>query len=1074
MATEQKQQSKNTLKSVLTSETFGVILMLFTTLCLVCLISGDKIFSAPGLYVAQFLCGLFGYASIPLSVYVFALGLFMLIGKKPKISKKRKTLIFLLCLFAVFTAHIATMHSFIQANPQCAYGDYLVHSYEMGSSGLLSCSGGGITSSLICYFITLLLTNVGSYVVLGVLMCVLAYLLFTDKAKGSKSGTKSMKSTYVTAGGTDKLEEKEYPIEGVDFKDYPTKAQPKQGLFVVNADDFSMKSKKEMKQEESTFVSENMNGLNVVTKIIANSEKENKTPDILQTNVVNNSTYSDGYSEEMMQKLNYIRTPSEINVKPDNYYGYQRSESAPERTEQIRNINVSEPISRTPDIPFVEHDETEETDTAESRAETFSRRYAEIEETPAETTTPTNLDGLRESDETEQRAREDAFSIFGDGARNDAHVQDDVQLSDMKEQDNSFVEENEVTEQNQETARTERGLFDSISKEVDEESSEETHSDRRSIFDEEDDITPSQVTGFAARERGMSSFGLRNDSSKQEDGESERSIERNIERPIERSEGRTIERPTERPIERPIANSRPIAQPEPIKEPVPEEKPKRVVPVNRKYNKPPLDLLERRLKPANLPEEDHAGRMEIIKNTLAEFKIDVTPSDYVQGPTITRYAFTVAAGVPLRKILSADENIRMRLASKEGIRIEAPIPGRDKVGIEVENEYKIPVGIREVMEDMEKMPSAPNQLMFAVGKDIVGNTFYDNLAKGPHYIIAGQTGSGKSVCLNALLVSLIMRYSPEDFRLILIDPKLVEFRPFEHLPHLCIDEIISDPPKVIAALQWAYEETERRNLIFKNCEEMIVKIEEYNKSRKPGEAKMPRIVIVIDELADLMTVCKKDLETKISAISAKSRSAGIHLVLATQRPSVDVITGTIKNNLPSRIAFKVGNAADSGTIINGQGAEKLLGNGDMLYKNATDAFPKRYQGAFITSEEVNAVVKYIKNNNEAYFDDDMKEYLDKAVKPKQEEHSSFVGNEDGFSEADEDLVKKATLHAIKSGGASISSLQRRFGLGWARAGKIIDKMCDLGYISGNDGSKARKVLISMQEYEAKYGPISEG
>lgn len=506
-------------------------------------------------------------------------------------------------------------------------------------------------------------------------------------------------------------------------------------------------------------------------------------------------------------------------------------------------------------------------------------------------------------------------------------------------------------------------------------------------------------------------------------------------------------------------------------------KPEKVQPpINREYIRPPLDLLEAHSAPVNAPKENHEERMEVIKQTLEEFHINALPQSYVQGPSITRYEIMMPAGVSVKKVLVYDDDLRMRLASKNGVRIEAPIPGKNLVGIEVANKTPIPVGMREVLEGAAGKPEKAGALTFAIGKNLVGEAITDNLAKGPHYLVAGATGSGKSVCLNVMIVSLIMRYSPEELRLILIDPKRVGFRCYEHLPHLMIDEIVTEPQKAIAVLQWAYNEMERRYDVFAACTESVISdIDGYNKEIASDTVpKMPRIVIIVDELADLMETCKKDMEARIRALAQKARAAGVHLVLATQRPSVDIITGTIKANLPSRIALKVMNFADSQTILSQGGAEKLLGNGDMLYKNSSMPECERYQGAWISDREINAVVKYIIEHNAAYFDDELQEFLDKSVHPRDTE----VSASEGGGEEDEDggvneFFLKALWLAVNSGTVSISQLQRRFQIGYARAGGLVDRMERMGFVSGNEGSKARRVLISREEFIEKFGEMPD-
>ena len=479
--------------------------------------------------------------------------------------------------------------------------------------------------------------------------------------------------------------------------------------------------------------------------------------------------------------------------------------------------------------------------------------------------------------------------------------------------------------------------------------------------------------------------------------------------------------------------------------------------------------------PADAPKENHDERIEIIRRVLEDFHISVEPQGYIQGPTVTRYEVKMPAGIPVKKVLQYDDDLKMRLQSKAGVRIEAPIPGKDGVGIEVANKIKVTVGLKEVIEGASGQKNKPGSLIFALGKDIVGKSITDNLAKGPHYLVAGATGSGKSVCLNVMIISMLMRYSPEELRLILIDPKRVGFKKYEHLPHLMIDEIVTEPQKAAAVLQWAYKEMERRYDAFEKVEGGLVSdIESYNEIVANDKvAKMPRIVIVVDELADLMETCKKDMETGIKLLAQKARAAGIHLVLATQRPSVDVVTGTIKANLPSRIALKVMNYQDSATILSEGGAEKLLGNGDMLYKNSGMSEPERYQGAWISDREISNIVTYIKEKNAAYYDDDLKEFLDKSLRPKQDESAAGLSGDEEDNDGIDDFFLKALWLAVTSNSVSISQLQRRFQIGYARAGGLVDKMERLGFVSGNEGSKARRVLITREEFENRFGSMPD-
>lgn len=460
--------------------------------------------------------------------------------------------------------------------------------------------------------------------------------------------------------------------------------------------------------------------------------------------------------------------------------------------------------------------------------------------------------------------------------------------------------------------------------------------------------------------------------------------------------------------------------------------------------------------------ENYQEKGQIIERTLENFKVPAKVIGVTCGPSVTRFELEMPPGISVNKINQYSNDIAMALASPHGVRIEAPIPGKSAVGVEVPNEEIATVGLREVLESKE-FYSAKGKLTFALGKDINGNYRVCNMEKMPHLLIAGSTGSGKSVCLNVLLVSLLYKCSPEDLRIVLVDPKRVEFSMFNNLPHLLIPEVICNSDKAINALNYLIKEMERRYELF---EELYVKkLDEYNETREvvSGEReKLPYIIMIIDEMNDLMSSNKKEIEDRVVRIAQKARAAGIHLILATQRPSVDVITGTIKTNLPSRIAFAVTSFIDSKTILDRQGAEKLLGKGDMLYYPQDLPEPSRIQCAFVSNEEVKAVINFIKQNNESVFSDEAEREINKT----NESQSQSMGYDPNELDS---LLPEALKYVIEIGQASISKLQRHFALGFSRAGKIIDQMERLRYISPADGSRPRTVYITMDEYREKFG-----
>ncbi len=459
---------------------------------------------------------------------------------------------------------------------------------------------------------------------------------------------------------------------------------------------------------------------------------------------------------------------------------------------------------------------------------------------------------------------------------------------------------------------------------------------------------------------------------------------------------------------------------------------------------PSLDLLEKKQNPADAGDVKHNA--QIIKDTLSEFNIDVEMEGANIGPKVTQYTLKPPSGVRLTRITQLETNIALNLAA-QSLRIEAPIPGQRAVGIEVPNRKAADVRLHSILTS-SAWSSIRAPLGFAIGKDIAGNAVVGELNKMPHLLIAGQTGSGKSVMINTVLTSLLYRNSPSDMKLILVDPKQVEMTPYEDIPHL-LAPIVTKPEECVSALKWATNEMERRYSLL--AEEKLRDIGAYNQ-RKKNEG-MPYIVIVIDELADLMMIAARDVEALIVRLAQKARAVGIHLVLATQRPSVDVITGLIKANIPARIAFTVASQVDSRTILDQAGAEKLLGQGDMLLLDTGMSKPKRVQGAWVMEDEVMRVTDHLRQQRAPEYDDEV------IKQPVQlGGRGGIVMDLDG--NGDDDMYKDALRVVVDSGKASASLLQRRLRVGYARAARLIETMEEQGIIGPADGARPREVLIS--------------
>ena len=473
------------------------------------------------------------------------------------------------------------------------------------------------------------------------------------------------------------------------------------------------------------------------------------------------------------------------------------------------------------------------------------------------------------------------------------------------------------------------------------------------------------------------------------------------------------------------------------------------------YEFPPVEFLTPGKATTKMGKKAVADTASKLQKTLYSFGVSAKVENVSVGPTITRYELKPAEGVRVSKIANLADDIALSLAA-ETIRIEAPIPGKQAVGIEIQNKEKEVVHLRDII-DSNEFKSAKSKLAFALGKNAAGEAIVTDIAKMPHVLIAGSTGSGKSVCINTLITSIIYKSKPSEVKLVMVDPKVVELSVYNGIPHLLIP-VVTDPKKAAGALAWAVQEMVNRYHLF--AEKNVRDIAGYNEAleKEGAEGKLPQIVIIIDELADLMMVAKNDVEDAICRLAQMARAAGMHLVIATQRPSVDVITGIIKANIASRISFAVTSQVDSRTILDSAGAEKLLGKGDMLFFPTGVLKPIRIQGAFVSDGEVEKIVSFLKENGGPTYSEDVLEKIERANTTDKE-----------LDEQDDDETDPFLMEAIDTvvdlGQASASFIQRRFKVGYARAGRIIDQMEARGIISGYEGSKPRQVLVSKEQWQ---------
>ncbi len=491
------------------------------------------------------------------------------------------------------------------------------------------------------------------------------------------------------------------------------------------------------------------------------------------------------------------------------------------------------------------------------------------------------------------------------------------------------------------------------------------------------------------------------------------------------------------------------------------------------YRYPPISLLDE-----SAPVDDNQAAMEqqinaeTLVNTLKEFGVSTRVVDISRGPTVTRYELQPSAGVKISRITGLADDLALRLATT-GVRIEAPIPNKAAVGIEVPNKVSRSVCLRELI-DSNEFSTAKSKLAVALGRDIAGQIVLADLAKMPHLLIAGTTGSGKSVCTNSMIQSILYRSSPKDVRMLLIDPKQVEFGIYNGIPHLLVP-VVTDPRKAAGALGWAVTEMLNRYKTF--AENNVRDLTSYNALARKSDTlqTMPLILIVIDELADLMMAAANEVEDAIIRLAQMARAAGMHLVIATQRPSVDVITGLIKANIPSRLALTVASAVDSRTILDTGGAEKLLGKGDMLFMPVGMPKPMRVQGCFVSNQEVESVVEFLKSSEQQEYDESVMQEIERQAAASGKSAAKSAADEDeGGGEGDE-MLPQAIEVVVEAGMASTSLLQRRLRLGYARAGRIIDEMEQRGIVGPHEGSKPRQVLITRQQWlEMKLSQEDEG
>ncbi len=1115
---EDKKMNENKNKSesaLVTRESFSAAFMLFSVLALLMLCTGSSIFGEVGSAIQAFLLSMFGYAAYPLffgASYLF----FMMLIEKRLVKNRKAGFVFATALiFAALIVHTAVTYSW-------SMDGYAEACFKAGEN-FATATVAGWVGALIVAAVAAMISKVGAIIVFSLLCLLSIYLFIIFVGKKSKvARTKAPKKEKVNAVTTDNNVTQEVAPANGQAGNYANRENiqrmehfnraSSQNQYVdmryaqrpgvrlseggvssnTNTDTYSFSPFGANAQETNNNRSLERSYENAREFLFGTGATESYKQNLIfdpNANVNNlppvepiqpapmNNNYVPSYTEHYQDSFNHANTdtrPTKI-VTDTTYGSYRHTEESLGQNEDtqdsIQNSQSQEPFGRyeerenvfqtTENIKPLQEISPQET--VSSYYEAPRSEYLDVkkeEPAPEQTFGRDSLDSMvKDNSETESRTDSAEESGYRRHNYMDLFAVDNPQELNH---DDLFGGEAKIVAPKEEPHTEDfsldrgsnRGFLETPS---DEEPVNDRGSGRRdglNLFDEETDDVYTLRSDFEEPSRGFEEPPL---TTSRDVGDRSRRFD-NADVSLDR--GKAFE---ESPADLPP----PIVQEKPVKaeppKPTPPPKPR----IPKPYVRMSLDDLDcRDVEPTQNHEEVENAKATIIA-TLEEFKVSgATIASVTFGPTVTRYNVTLPRGIMPAKVVALDQSISMNLYS-EGVSIYPNF--RDGVvSVEVPNTERQFVQLGSMLSGDTFVNAKPSSLMFAMGKDVANKKVYGDISKMIHLLVAGASGSGKSVFLGALIISLIYKYSPEELRLILIDPKKTEFVLYNDLPHLMINEIITDANKAVQSLNWAIDEMNRRYGLFQemsNSGTYVVNLDQYNEKLDKTQ-RLPKIVIIIDELADLMLAAKKDMEEKIQNLTQKARAAGIHLIVATQRPSTDVITGVIKSNLPTRIAFGVATDVDSRVILDQTGAQKLLGKGDFLYTMQGLNSPVRVQSAFISPEESQKVVNFIKENNEAYYDEAATAYINNA---------KGGGSGDSSSRMDKDNVEPVYIDALRyviiSGSASISMIQRKCSAGYNKAGKIIEWMEEMGYISPFDGAKARKVLISKEEFESKYGPL---
>ncbi len=1014
---ENKNNKNGKISYILTKETIGMTLLLFSAIVFVMLVSFDAIFAGIGAAICTFMYGTFGYGSWLVVFLIAYLGEWLTFEKKMKIPLKKVFTIAFTAVMLFFLFHAATSRNL---NIE-SYGSYISECYTGAVNGWSGYTFGGLISALLVYPVAKFTTFTGAYIIFSVLSVfggALIYVVFkgglrksgrsvSEKVQNMQPiavenqsvGVSFPETAQTNAVYTEQAPVYREPVTGQNYDDdkYSQKNLGRKILFEKG--EFAAESyRRNMIFNENSYFNRPVAPLASEADYLSSFSSKSKPTDKPQ------NSYSETYQDEVLNRP-AVSSPSnyvygEKPVENLNGYGAGERDYAQSVREQS-NYYHEEPEHDYEQTYYSEgeNDVADDYSFNEKKKEQEIYQKSIFENDPVEDTRqpepPRPYDGYirQPSPEPEESViKEDISDMLGSSLRGER--------------------------------RSERSLRSNSE-----------------LFDDgdEDDVL------------GINSLRSQSEESQRKVGFKDvnhESITPPVVESVQRQPSRVVPPPVEKPVQEP-------------------EKPKHVW---KKYVRPTLDLLKDYPENANVNTGEIEDSKRIIVETLENFKISSSIENVTIGPAITRYDVIIEDKTNIKRSLNYRDAIAMAL-KKENVTAYLNY-AKGALSIDVPNSRRTTVGLKGMLASPKFINCKPSSLTFALGKNVEGEAVCPDITKMPHLLVAGTTGSGKSICLSTLLISLLYKYGPEDLRLILVDPKEVEFIMYDKLPHLMVNEIISEVDKAVKALNWAIDEMKRRYSLFKEMTESgkaTKNLDEYNMNISDPADKLPKIVIILDEFGDLMLQAKKDIEGRIIKLAQKSRACGIHLILATQRPSVDCITGLIKSNLPTRIGFKVNSFDDSRTIFDIGGAEKLLGEGDMYFRSVDKPDLVRIKGCFIDTPEVQRVTDYIKENNETYFDQSVSDFINKV---EEEEPQGVVGgglDGDGVETKIDDTFIKALKYCVTSNQASVSMIQRRFPVGYIKACKIIDWMENMNYVTQSEGSKPRKVLLTKEEFVNIYG-----